>query len=144
MQTPGTSAHGGVSISCVAGEEGLDDFRQHYRAHLEQLASIHPGARVVMLSPIAIEGAEAARQAEVEFIFIDTRQGQLDIGGSLFDFTSLGGGPVGVRVLAEDLPDDLILGAGSAGAAGIYTESGKPLHIIRRVIIRMQSWLYYF
>ena len=48
-----------------AGEEGLTEFRAHYTDHLNQLSSLHPGAKIVMLSPIAIEGATAERQAEV-------------------------------------------------------------------------------
>ena len=48
-----------------AGKEGLSDFSAQYAAHLRQLAGVHPGANVVMLSPIAIEGASGERQAEV-------------------------------------------------------------------------------
>lgn len=48
-----------------AGKEGLTEFRAHYLDHLNQLSSIHSGANFVMLSPIAIEGASAERQAEI-------------------------------------------------------------------------------
>ncbi|MGJ8726494.1 MAG: PVC-type heme-binding CxxCH protein [Roseibacillus sp.] len=47
------------------GEEGLEDFRAQYGVHLDQLSHLHPNARFVLLSPIAIEGASAERQAEV-------------------------------------------------------------------------------
>lgn len=33
--------------------------------------------------------------------------------------------------------------AGAAGAAAVYTQRGKPVRIIRKVIIRMYSWLNY-
>ncbi|MDB4578932.1 GDSL-type esterase/lipase family protein, partial [Akkermansiaceae bacterium] len=49
-----------------AGEKGLADFHQQYTAHLNQLGRTHPGAHIVMLSPIAVEGATEQRQAAVE------------------------------------------------------------------------------
>ncbi len=49
-----------------AGEEGLAEFRQHYADHFNQLTGIHPGARFVLLSPIAVEGATEERRAEVK------------------------------------------------------------------------------
>lgn len=49
-----------------AGEAGLAEFRKHYTDHLNQFAHLHPSARFVLLSPIAIEGASETRQAEVE------------------------------------------------------------------------------
>ncbi|MFT5470483.1 MAG: azurin/lysophospholipase L1-like esterase [Verrucomicrobiales bacterium] len=49
-----------------AGEAGLADFRKHYSDHLNQFSRIHPGARLVLLSPVAIEGASVSRQSEVE------------------------------------------------------------------------------
>ncbi len=49
-----------------AGEAGMKDFREQYATHLNQLGRTHPGARFVLLSPIAIEGASEARQASVE------------------------------------------------------------------------------
>jgi azurin/sugar lactone lactonase YvrE/lysophospholipase L1-like esterase len=42
-----------------AGEAGLADFCKHYTAHLKQLSQSHLGARIVMLSPIAVEGRHA-------------------------------------------------------------------------------------
>ena len=41
-----------------AGEAGLPEFRRHYRAHLKQLAGVHPGARFVLLSPISTENVD--------------------------------------------------------------------------------------
>ena len=48
------------------GDAGLADFREQYGVHLDQLSSSHPGARFILLSPIAFEGASEARQAEVQ------------------------------------------------------------------------------
>lgn len=49
-----------------AGQDGLTDFKKHYRDHLTQLVKVHPEAKIILLSPIAIEGATAGRQAEVK------------------------------------------------------------------------------
>lgn len=48
-----------------AGAEGLDDFKKHYASHLSQLSRIHPGARFILLSPIAGEFPDEKRQANV-------------------------------------------------------------------------------
>ncbi len=47
------------------GAAGLDEFRAQLAAHLDQLARLHPGARFVLLSPIAVEGGSQARNADV-------------------------------------------------------------------------------
>ncbi|WP_435895182.1 PVC-type heme-binding CxxCH protein [Oceaniferula spumae] len=49
-----------------AGAKGLDEFENQYRVHLKQLAIIHPGVQVVMLSPIASEDASPERNADLE------------------------------------------------------------------------------
>ncbi|MFN0077898.1 MAG: ThuA domain-containing protein, partial [Prosthecobacter sp.] len=49
-----------------AGEAGLKAFREQYAVHLNQLGRSHPSARFMLLSPIAIEGASEAQQANVE------------------------------------------------------------------------------
>ncbi|WP_308989478.1 DUF7133 domain-containing protein [Roseibacillus persicicus] len=48
-----------------AGEKGLADFKAQYAVHLDQISHIHPGARLVLLSPIAIEDASPERQKNV-------------------------------------------------------------------------------
>jgi len=49
-----------------AGGTGLADFEEQYQQHLRQIALSHPGARLVLLSPIAMEGASAERNAEIQ------------------------------------------------------------------------------
>jgi hypothetical protein len=48
---------------------------------------------------------------------------------------------VKVRLTGEADPPSLPLGAG--GMVAIYTTSGKPVHIISKVTIRMEKWLLY-
>jgi hypothetical protein len=58
--------------------------------------------------------------------------------------TVTGGTALAVRVSFPDLPADLELPVGAGGRAAIYTAKGKPLRIIRKITLRMYSWLNYF
>ncbi len=49
-----------------AGAAGLADFRTQLDGDLDQLARLHPGAKLVVLSPIAVEKGSDARNADVE------------------------------------------------------------------------------
>ena len=61
-----------------------------------------------------------------------------------FKVTLQGGTALAVRVNFPDLPQTLELPVGAGGRAAIYTSKGKPFRIIRKVIIRMYTWLNYF
>ena len=50
----------------LGGEKGLESFKEQYRTHLSQLEHTHPGAKVVMLSPIVSEDASAERNADLQ------------------------------------------------------------------------------
>ena len=81
----------------------------------------------------------------VESIIWASGEGQSDPSGSLPDIDTLQGGTaLAVRVTFPDLPQTLELPVGAGGRAAIYTEKGKPFRIIRKVIIRMYTWLNYF
>ncbi len=43
------------SNESFAGAAGLADFRAHYEAHLRELSRLHPAARFVLLSPLAVD-----------------------------------------------------------------------------------------
>ncbi len=47
------------------GAEGLEEFKQNYLSHLKQLADIHPGAKFLILSPIAVEAEQYPSLAKV-------------------------------------------------------------------------------
>lgn len=51
--------------------------------------------------------------------------------------------PFFVRVVLDDPAFAAQLPVGTTGEAAIYTDSVKPTHIIRRVMIRMSAWLNY-
>ena len=55
--------------------------------------------------------------------------------------TSVGLFAVKIRFDAD--ADPLALSMGSGGTAAIYTNKGKPVHIISKVALRMKKWLLY-
>jgi len=82
-------------------------------------------------------------RAHVQSMVPATGQGQLPPSGTLMEWTTT---PVPGRlavVLALDDPDDLELPAGTAGVAAVYTERWKVIRIVRKVVIRMTTWLNY-
>ncbi len=45
-----------------AGKKGLDDFHKQYEAYLKEISRLHPKAKLVLLSPIAIEKNESRNE----------------------------------------------------------------------------------
>jgi len=81
--------------------------------------------------------------ARVQSILPGTGQGQLPPSGTLMEFTT---NPVPGRfpVLLElDDSESLSLPPGASGVAAIYTSHAQKIQIIRKVVIRMTSWLNY-
>lgn len=79
----------------------------------------------------------------VDSIMWATAQGQLPIGGAI---TSAGIAPIppnslAVRLLVDEKDKELFLASGAHGAGAIYTDSGKMLHIIRKVMVRVGAKL---
>jgi RND family efflux transporter MFP subunit len=80
----------------------------------------------------------------VQAIIPATGQGQLPPSGVLMEWTQRPiPGRFGVRLQLDDSADDLTIPAGTAGAAAVYTERVKAIRIIRKVVIRMTTWLNY-
>jgi len=84
-------------------------------------------------------------EGTVDSIIWATGEGQGDPSGALpaADMVT-GGTALAVRVSFPDLPADLELPVGAGGRAAIYTAKGKPLSVIRKITLRMYSWLNYF
>ncbi len=81
---------------------------------------------------------------EVENVIQATGEGQFKTGGSIPDAArigSMGVFAVKIRLTGEDRSAALPLGAG--GTVAIYTDKGKPVHIVSKVTIRMKKWLLY-
>ena len=68
-----------------AGTKGLADFEAQYRVHLDQLTQTHPGAKIVMLSPIASEDASAERNADLQLYSNSIKKLAADAGARYID-----------------------------------------------------------
>ncbi len=82
-------------------------------------------------------------KCKVDSIMWATAQGQLPIGG-----TNMAGGvapippsSLAVRLIADRDDKDLFLASGAMGVGAIYTDSGAPVHILRKVILRISTKL---
>lgn len=72
-----------------------------------------------------------------------TRPGQLQVSGSAASFVNMQALPFAVRIEIDDPTLAAQLPAGTIGEAAIFTETAKATHIIRRVMIRMSTYLDY-
>ncbi|MBW2288627.1 MAG: HlyD family secretion protein [Deltaproteobacteria bacterium] len=81
--------------------------------------------------------------ARVQAIIPATGQGQLPPSGALMEWTT---SPIPGRFgVALELGDigDLTIPAGTSGVAAVYTDRAQAIRIIRKVVIRMTTWLNY-
>jgi hypothetical protein len=46
-----------------------------------------------------------------------------------------------VRLLPDAKDRDIFLAAGALGAGAVYTDSGAPIHIIRKILLRVSAKL---
>ena len=82
-------------------------------------------------------------KCKVDSIMWATAQGQLPIGGVN---TASGVAPVppnslAVRLLKDRKDTNLFLASGAMGGGAIYTDSGEPIHILRKIILRVGTKL---
>jgi multidrug resistance efflux pump len=85
-------------------------------------------------------------KCEVEHIVWANAQGQLTISGMIPDTQDKGfhEGRFAVRLKVSEEDQDLFLASGAVGQGAIYTEHGKLIHLVRKVILRVGSkmdWL---
>lgn len=81
---------------------------------------------------------------KVRYVMRATGTAQMAPSGQLPSFTgqpTVGRYPV--RILLDDADTDALLPQGVGGAVAVYTQRGKPVHIITKVVMRMQSWFGY-
>ena len=83
-------------------------------------------------------------KAHVDSIIWAQAQGQWQANGDLprtsFTFPP---GRFPVKLVVADQDKSLFLAAGAIGGAAIYTEHIKPVHLIRKVLLRVESYLDY-
>jgi multidrug resistance efflux pump len=84
-------------------------------------------------------------KAKVDSIVWAQGQGQLTASGIVPNtgFAPLPAGRYAVKFNIEDRDKDLFLAAGAVGHAAIYTEHGEAIHILRKVILRVGSYINY-
>ena len=83
-------------------------------------------------------------QARVQAIIPGTGQGQLVASGKLLEWTETPvEGRFALRLEIDDAAGDIQLPAGAAGVAAVYTNRGTVIQIIRKVAVRMTTWLNY-
>ena len=80
---------------------------------------------------------------KVEAIIRVTSEGQAVIGGTVPEAQSVFAEPFFVRIQLDDQNVAINSPAGTAGTAAIYTQSARMTHIIRKVMIRMESLVNY-
>jgi hypothetical protein len=78
-------------------------------------------------------------KCKVDSIIWASGTGQLPMGGTIPAQMTLPmpPGKFAVRLLLDGPDKDIQLAAGAAGNGAIYTDSGKMLHIIRKIIVRV-------
>src|SRR5688572_8635281 len=83
-------------------------------------------------------------KAHVDSVIWAQAQGQLDASGNLPRTTiAAPPGRFPVKLLVAEHDRAVFLAAGARGAAAIYTDHLGPLHIIRKVLLRVGSYLNY-
>ncbi len=83
-------------------------------------------------------------RGRVENVIEATGEGQYAPSGQIPSAAKVGSQgllAVKIRLTSEGTPATLPLGAG--GTVAIYTDRGKPVHIVSKVTIRMKKWLLY-
>jgi multidrug resistance efflux pump len=83
-------------------------------------------------------------KGKVENVITATGEGQYTPSGNIPYAAKVGSmGVLAVKIQLDpgEQPPDLPLGAG--GTVAIYTDHGKPVHVISKVAIRMKKWLLY-
>jgi multidrug resistance efflux pump len=82
-------------------------------------------------------------KCKVDSIMWATAQGQLPIGNPL----PVGGvapippNSLAVRLIVDGKDKDIFLAAGAHGAGAVFTDSGAPIHIIRKILLRVSAKL---
>jgi len=105
------------------------------------LANVRPGDEVEMVLD-AHPGA--IFRGNVDTIIPASGGGQLTTSGeipSAAKATSVG--LFAVKIHFNSDADPRALSMGSGGTAAIYTDRGKPVHVISKVTLRMKKWLLY-
>jgi multidrug resistance efflux pump len=117
------------SISVIAA------FPQNY------LTNVRPGDRVEMVLDVH---PGTIFRGRVDTVIPASGGGQLTTSGEIPSAAkATSNGLFAVKTRFESNADPQTLAMGSGGTVAIYTNKGKPVHIISKVALRMKKWLLY-
>ena len=112
---------------------------QHVEPGLQFAIQAGDGAEVVFAR---VPGRVFA--GKVKLVMEATGTAQLAPSGELPILTGApSGGRYPIRIVLNDPGTDALIPQGAGGTVAVYTRSGKPVHIITKVVMRMQAWLGY-
>lgn len=83
-------------------------------------------------------------KCRVDSIVWATGQGQLPIGGALPQVEEAPAQRFAVKLMLDGKDKDLFLAPGARGAAAIYTEQLAPIHLLRKILLRVSAKLNWF
>lgn len=83
-------------------------------------------------------------KSRVDSIVWATGQGQLPIGGTLPQVGEAPAQRFAVKLMLDGKDKDLFLAPGARGAAAIYTEQLVPIHLLRKILLRVSAKLNWF
>ncbi len=107
----------------------------------EELIHVQPGQDVEM----AFNSKPGCLyRGKVENVIQASGQGQFTPSGKLPSAAAIGSpGLMAVKFRLDDPQAADELAIGTPGAVAIYTDWGKPFHVISKVAVRMKKWLYF-
>jgi multidrug resistance efflux pump len=117
-----------------------DEFQVIALFHQNELHQVQPGDE----AEIALETYPGRIiKCSVDSIVWAQGQGQIPMTGTVpqTGTAPLPPGRFGVRLKIADRDEDLFLAAGAVGNGAIYTQHGHHIHILRKVIMRVGSFL---
>ncbi|MCC9608987.1 efflux RND transporter periplasmic adaptor subunit [Blastopirellula sp. JC732] len=83
-------------------------------------------------------------QGTVDAVIAASGEGQFVTSGQLVDVSDIrSSGKFAVKIKLDDETMVHELPMGTAGVTAIYTDTGKPFHVISKVTIRIKTWMYY-
>jgi multidrug resistance efflux pump len=132
-----------VPMPMAAAGTFIDTSQTSIVAALPQnyLVNVKPGNQVEMIFDTY---PGRLFKGEIENVIQATGEGQYSPGGNIPYAARVGSAgvlAVKIRLTGEDRSTELALGTG--GTVAIYTDYGKPVHIVSKVVIRMKKWLLY-
>ncbi|TWU16561.1 HlyD family secretion protein [Allorhodopirellula heiligendammensis] len=82
--------------------------------------------------------------AKVVAVIQASGDGQFTTSGQLIDASTIhSSGQFAVKLKLDDESATTAMAMGTTGMATIYTGSGRPFHVISKVTVRIQAWMYY-